>query len=185
MEEKQINESSTFEEHFNEKNIEVIGVHSITEEAFENLGEKSIHENVSPNSNLVEIRGEGPNSIDQTENDRSGIKEYQVPSAAPWPWPPICQDPRVYSLILVTRGLRISRELTLDISPFLVVVLIILEIDPETSFVGVVSPDTICTCLDIQTSMAMRSVSVLSEVSASDTNLPIHDVHPFVSCNAG
>ena len=69
MEEKQINESSTFEEHFNEKNIEVIEVHSITEEAFENMGEESIHENVSPNSNLVEIRGEGPNSIDQTEND--------------------------------------------------------------------------------------------------------------------
>ena len=58
--------------HFDEKNIEVIVAHSITEEAFKNLSEESIHENVSPNSNLNEIQVEGPNSIDQTGNDPTG-----------------------------------------------------------------------------------------------------------------
>ena len=38
MEEKQLNASSTFEEHFDEKNIEIIGAHSITEETFETWG---------------------------------------------------------------------------------------------------------------------------------------------------
>ena len=55
--------------HFDKNNIEVIGAHSITEEAFKNLSEESIHENVFPNSNLNEIQVEGPNSIDQIGND--------------------------------------------------------------------------------------------------------------------
>ena len=55
--------------YFDEKNIEVIGAHSITEEAFKNLSEESIHENVCPSSNLNEIQVEGSNSIDQTGND--------------------------------------------------------------------------------------------------------------------
>ena len=66
--EKEMNISGVFEEHFDEKNIAIIETHSITEEAFENLGDESIHENVSPISNLNEVQGEGPNSIDQNEN---------------------------------------------------------------------------------------------------------------------
>ena len=58
MEEKQINTSSMFEEHFDEKNIEVIGAHSITEETFENLAVESTPEKISPKSNLNKFRGE-------------------------------------------------------------------------------------------------------------------------------
>lgn len=68
MEEKQMNASDTFEENYNERNIEIIGAHSIIKEDFENLSEKSIHENVSQKSILSDIQGEGANSIDQTVN---------------------------------------------------------------------------------------------------------------------
>ena len=88
------------------------------------------------------------------------------------------------NLLLVTRGLCLSRELTLNFSPLLVIVLILLKVYSESTFIGVVSLCTIGTCLDVQTAMAMRGVSILPEVSASDTNSPIHEFHPFVSSNA-
>ena len=48
MAEKQIDASGIFEDFFVEKNITVIEAHSITKEAFENVDDESIQENVSP-----------------------------------------------------------------------------------------------------------------------------------------
>ena len=48
MAEKQIDTSGMFEEFFVEKNITVIEANSITKEAFENVVDESIQENVSP-----------------------------------------------------------------------------------------------------------------------------------------
>ena len=54
-----------------DKGIEVIEVHSITEEAFENLGEESIPENVSPKRALNKTQEKRTTSIDQTEKNPS------------------------------------------------------------------------------------------------------------------
>ena len=48
MAEKQIDTSGMFEEFFVEKNITVIEANSITKEAFENVDDNSIQENISP-----------------------------------------------------------------------------------------------------------------------------------------
>ena len=49
MAEKQIDASGIFEENFVEKkHFKVIEAHSITKEAFENVDDESIQENVSP-----------------------------------------------------------------------------------------------------------------------------------------
>ena len=53
------------------ENIAIIESHSITEETFENLGEESIHKNVSSINFLNEIQGKGPKSIDQLEKDHN------------------------------------------------------------------------------------------------------------------
>ena len=55
-----------------DKGIEVIEVLSITEEAFENLGEELIPENVSPKSALNKTQGKRTTLIDQTEKDPIG-----------------------------------------------------------------------------------------------------------------
>ena len=52
-----------------DKGIEVIEAHSITEEAFENLGEESIPENVSPKSALNKTLEKRTTSIDQTDKN--------------------------------------------------------------------------------------------------------------------
>ena len=54
-----------------DKGIEVIEAHSITEEAFENLGEESIPENVSPKSALNKTMEKRTTSIDQTDKNPS------------------------------------------------------------------------------------------------------------------
>ena len=54
-----------------DKGIEVIEAHSITEEAFENVGEESIPENVSPKSALNKTLEKRTTSIDQTKKNPS------------------------------------------------------------------------------------------------------------------
>ena len=54
-----------------DKGIEVIEAHSITEEAFENSGEGSIPENVSPKSVLNKTQEKRTTLIDQTEKNPS------------------------------------------------------------------------------------------------------------------
>ena len=54
-----------------DKGIEVIEAHSITEEAFENLGEESIPENVLPESALNKTQEKRTTSIDQTDKNPS------------------------------------------------------------------------------------------------------------------
>ena len=54
-----------------DKGIEVIEAHSITEEAFENLGEESTPENVSSKSALNKTLEKRTTSIDQTEKNPS------------------------------------------------------------------------------------------------------------------
>ena len=54
-----------------DKGIEVIEAHSITEEAFENVGEESIPENVSPKSALNKSQEKRTKSIDQTDKNLS------------------------------------------------------------------------------------------------------------------
>ena len=52
-----------------DKGIEVIEAHSITEEAFENLGEESTPENASPKSALNKTMVKRTTSIDQTDKN--------------------------------------------------------------------------------------------------------------------
>ena len=54
-----------------DKGIEVIGAHSITEEAFENMGEESIPENISSKGALNKTQEKRTTSIDQTEKNPS------------------------------------------------------------------------------------------------------------------
>ena len=54
-----------------DKGIEVIEAHSITEEAFENLGEESTPENVSPKSGLNKTLEKRTTSIAQTDKNPS------------------------------------------------------------------------------------------------------------------
>ena len=54
-----------------DKGIEVIGAHSITEEAFENMGEESISENISSKGALNKTQEKRTTLIDQTEKNPS------------------------------------------------------------------------------------------------------------------
>ena len=54
-----------------DRGVDVIEVHSITEEAFENLGEESTPENVSSKSALNKTLEKRTTSIDQTEKNPS------------------------------------------------------------------------------------------------------------------
>ena len=54
-----------------DKGIEVIGAHSITEEAFENMGEESIPENISSKGALNKTQEKRTTLIDQTEKNPS------------------------------------------------------------------------------------------------------------------
>ena len=54
-----------------DKGIEVIEVHSITKEVFENLGEESTPENVSSKSALNKTLEKRTTSIDQTDKNPS------------------------------------------------------------------------------------------------------------------
>ena len=54
-----------------DKGIEVIEAHSITEEAFENLGEESIPENISSKGALNKTQEKRTTLIDQTEKNPS------------------------------------------------------------------------------------------------------------------
>ena len=65
-----------------DKGIEVIEAHSITEEAFENVGEESIPENVSAKSALNKTLEKRTSSIDQTEENPSMIVKKQTLSIA-------------------------------------------------------------------------------------------------------
>ena len=58
-----------------DEGFEVIEAHSITEEAFENLGEDSIPENVSSKSALNKTLEKRTTSIDQTEKNPSNDYE--------------------------------------------------------------------------------------------------------------
>ena len=55
-----------------DKGIEVIGAHSITEEAFENMGEESIPENISSKGALNKTQEKRTTLIDQTEKNPTG-----------------------------------------------------------------------------------------------------------------
>ena len=70
-------------------------------------------------------------------------------------------------------------------SPPIVVVSVILDIRTETTSISVVSLYATGNVLNVETSVAMRSVPIVIEVGTSDTILSTHKLHPSVSSDAG